>query len=439
MKICIVSLQYGETVTGGGGVHVNTIVKKFLNCGLDVIVLSIHTIQTVNKARIFYPIGKFRYSVENKLPGLSVVRFLIEEGIEHPYVGPKKREYARIRNFCDVAYLWVKEHRDNFDVIHLHGHHMIVGYLAKQLQSLGIKKISTIHAVESVYESAKLRTGHGEIDEAFIKNLKNLESEYRFADFIVAPSPAVKSEIFEIFHETGVNIETVENKIKIIPSGIEKTFLSEEDIEKMFHPSQIQILMLSRIDPSKGFHFGIDAIRDFVKDTGINVHLAIAGRVSSEKYLNILKSKCGKYSHVFPTKFYINVPESKKMALYDKAHIFMMPTLQDTFGITLVEAGARSCMILTTDTSGPEFVVGGKSRIDFPWGYVSELGIIAKKTSKPNINLHTNLKHALIWIYENWEECIPKIKAFRKKIIANFLWDSVIDSYLKLYKELLKK
>jgi len=78
MKIALVSLQFEETATGGGGVHVKNMCDQFLKMGHLVTVISIHTEKTVRKVQLEN--WDIPVSIE-KRGNLRVVRFLIDKGI----------------------------------------------------------------------------------------------------------------------------------------------------------------------------------------------------------------------------------------------------------------------------------------------------------------------------------------------------------------------
>ena len=52
MRIALVSLQFEETATGGGGVHVKNMYDQFLKMGHIVTVISIHKEKIVHKVQL---------------------------------------------------------------------------------------------------------------------------------------------------------------------------------------------------------------------------------------------------------------------------------------------------------------------------------------------------------------------------------------------------
>ncbi|MDP6156141.1 MAG: glycosyltransferase family 4 protein [Candidatus Thermoplasmatota archaeon] len=425
MNIAMISLQYGKSITGGGGVHVEEIVSRLVELGHRVTVLSIHTSKTVTKSE----------SGENP----AIVRFLVEENIEHPYVGSKDEELRRIRKFCEIVAEWLIIHGKEFDVAHMHGHHMVVGLLPRLVRNNIKRVVTTVHAVESLYEMEKMATGHSEGDEEHIRGLRRKESEYRFADAIVAPSPAVKEQIFDLMEEFGIALDEVENRIKVITSGIDDGMLIPvEAIEEKLGTNprscgKLNVILLSRIDPSKGIQFAIEGLEKAAGKKNIDIALWIVGRVSVDSYLDELKEMAGRST--INIEFHIDVSEERKLELLDKAAVYILPTLQDTFGITVVEAGARGNIIVTTDTVGPRFVIDGPTAVEHDWGVVTDYGVAANKTDEPLMNLSENLSRGIEWVLDHWEESIGMTVAFRDKIKRDYMWDAIVRAYVDLYRK----
>ncbi len=424
MNIAMISLQYGKSVTGGGGVHVEEIVSRLVELGHRVTLLSIHTEKTVTDNE----------SGDNP----KIVRFLVEKGIEHPYVGSKDEEFDRIRLFCEMAAEWLKIHGKEFDVAHMHGHHMVVGLLPRLVRKKVKRVVTTVHAVESLYEMEKMATGHSEGDEEHIRGLRRKESEYRFADAIVAPSPAVKDQIFDLMEEFGIAQDEVGDKIKVITSGIDDGMLisKEKILEKLHgHPKSggiLNVILLSRIDPSKGIQFAIEGLEKAAVEGNTRISLWIVGRVSVDSYLDLLKELAGRST--INIEFHIDVSEERKLELLDIAQVYILPTLQDTFGITIVEAGARGNIIVTTDTVGPRFVIDGPRASEHEWGVVTDYGVAASKTHEPLDNLSENLSRGIQWVLDHWDESIEMTVAFREKIKRDYMWDAVVNAYVELYR-----
>lgn len=148
MRICLVSLQYGITATGGGGVHVNRIADEYRRRGHKVTVVTMHTSRTEADGFI-KEVGGIRYSLSVN-EDVDVIRILADKGLVTPYDGnTKKEEYGRLERFAAFAETFIKMNSVSYDIVHLHGHHLLPGYLAYKLKDSPLKVVSTIHFLES--------------------------------------------------------------------------------------------------------------------------------------------------------------------------------------------------------------------------------------------------------------------------------------------------
>ncbi|MDP8258939.1 MAG: glycosyltransferase, partial [Candidatus Aadella gelida] len=292
MKIAMVTLQYKETATGGGGVHVEKICEQFVKLGLDVTIVSIHTNKTLENAELTE--WETPYSVSRR-EGVNVVRFLIDKDIEHPYVGDKETELRRIKTFADVAVKWLRENEEKFDVVKLHGHHIVPGYMAKELVGIRPKTISYLHALETTYV-----TGKGDFVGAFngtpeiLKRIREWEAMCRYADHILVNSPIVEEEIKEIIKEHDDKAEEYYSKIVLLASGCNSDFLMEDEkiLKKLAkRPDTINLVTFCRIDPSKGVEYSIRGAAEAAKLSRYKFCLTIAGMPASEEYISLLEKE----------------------------------------------------------------------------------------------------------------------------------------------------
>lgn len=439
MKIAFVSLQFEETATGGGGVHLKSICDQFLKSGQDVTVVSIHTERTMEGKPVLVD-ADVPYSVQTR-DRLTIVRFLIEEGIEQPYVGKKDVELARIKRFAEVVIKWLKGTPEKFDVINLHGHHIIPGYMAKELSGTGPKIVSTIHALETTY-----MLGEGEFIGAFdgttevLGEIREWEAMCRWADHVVVNSPIVRDEFKEIVAEAGANVEKCAGKIMLISSGCTEDFLmSDEFVRHKLEniPECINLVTFCRIDPSKGVEFSIRGAKAAGRSSKQKFCLTIAGIPSSDEYVAQLKKELDDIPGNLEVKFKLLdaiSPPSEKKEILDNKHIYLLPTLKEPFGMSLIEASARGNMVVSADTNGPKFMFGSSSGQDLGWGIITGCGVLAKITEDYQSNFAENVGKAITWIIDNWTGSVKGVLEFNKKIRNTWTWESIARQYLELFR-----
>jgi glycosyltransferase involved in cell wall biosynthesis len=110
---------------------------------------------------------------------------------------------------------------------------------------------------------------------------------------------------------------------------------------------QRKLLFLSRLHPKKGLDILIRALA-ILRERGERVVLMVAGtgEPAYERHLAELVNELGLKDHVL---FLGLVTGKQKISLYQLADLFVLPTLQENFGLVLVEALASGTPVLTTN------------------------------------------------------------------------------------------
>jgi len=142
-------------------------------------------------------------------------------------------------------------------------------------------------------------------------------------------------------------------KIEIVKNCYDPSLLiSEADLEIKFKTfDKINILFLSNLIKEKGYLLLLDAFLSLPLNIRDKANLHFAGEVKSEKektsFLKIIKDMKNIFYHG-------PVDGQKKRGLLWNAHIFCLPTYYKYEGqpITIIEAYAAGCMVLTTDNGG---------------------------------------------------------------------------------------
>ena len=439
MRIALVSLQFEETATGGGGVHVKNICEQFLKQGHNVTVISIHTEKTLNNVHLQDWYVPFNIQKRSRL---SIVRFLIDRGIPQPYVGEKNVELSRIKRFADTVIRWMKMKQNEFDVVNLHGHHILPGFVAKELQGMNAKIVSTVHALESTFISQKGESlGSFDATEEVLKKLRKWEGMCRFADAIVLNSPTVCDDFKGILKGQKVDVDKFADKIKLISSGCNADFLmADKEIEqKLSHiPETINLITFCRLDPSKGIEYSINGAKSAARKCSHKLCLLVAGIPASDEYLKSLYSELEEMPQNLEIKLRlfsaISPPEEKKTILDDK-HIYISPTLKEPFGMSLVEASARGNMIVSTDNTGPRYMMKGEHNTHFDWGIATDYGLLAKIPENFHTELVDNIGSSITWIIDNWQKCVKCVLAFNQKIREQWTWEGIGKQYLDLFQQ----
>jgi glycosyltransferase involved in cell wall biosynthesis len=113
--------------------------------------------------------------------------------------------------------------------------------------------------------------------------------------------------------------------------------------------SKLQLLFISHINPDKGLHILIDSLNE-INMMGISFHLQISGSYFKKKYKKFIESKIEQYNLRNQITFYNEVDDTAKKELFKKADVFIFPSLNDTFGLVVLEAMQAGLPVIVTDS-----------------------------------------------------------------------------------------
>lgn len=126
----------------------------------------------------------------------------------------------------------------------------------------------------------------------------------------------------------------IKSPIKILPPVLVIDELENNNIKTKINKN-IKLLFIGRNENIKGLNYLLEAIED-KRLKKYNFQLDV---ITTEKKINTNKR----------INFHNNVDENFKNKLLKNADIFILPTLADTFGYSLLEAIAYKCAIITTN------------------------------------------------------------------------------------------
>lgn len=443
MRIALVSLQFEETATGGGGVHVKKITDEYLEMGHVVTVVSIHTSRTEGRSSRAGEVRTagdevYGFSLQER-ERLSVVRFFIEDGLATPYVGEKVAEMRRILRFADAVVAWVQENQSRFDVVHLHGHHLLPGAIARELKPLALRVVSTLHFLEST-----LGIEHHDMPAELFADMRRWESMAIYADGVVIISPGMRENFAELLRshpeqwEDQASIEDAMRRVVLISSGVETGSILEEDQvrRKLQAPHEpLRVVTYSRLVPNKGAAFSLKALPLLATENDCPVELVVAG-IPDEGYQEVLEAEAralGDRASVTLRFFDRIFSAGERNQFMDGFDLYLFPTLREPFGITVLEAAARGLMVITTDADGPRYLLEKGQVVEKSWGYLSDIGIYAKRTEDPDTHFARNLAGALDWVLRNWDAAAARMLRFHQEIRRRHTWRAIAEQYLEFY------
>ena len=142
-------------------------------------------------------------------------------------------------------------------------------------------------------------------------------------------------------------------KIHIVHNFAEDyLFLKEEEIKLKFENTKpIRMLFLSNLIPGKGYNELVEAYSRLDESLKENIIIDFAGGFESESQeVEFLK----KIKEIKQLNYHGIVDGPKKQELFRNAHVFCLPTyyLYEGQPISILEAYASGCVVLTTNHSG---------------------------------------------------------------------------------------
>jgi glycosyltransferase involved in cell wall biosynthesis len=230
-----------------------------------------------------------------------------------------------------------------------------------------------------------------------------LKYRFRYVDYYIVPSNAVRNDLIKIF-----NIKP--NRISVIHEGISDKFRASDNIRK-----EKYILAVSTLEPRKNFKRIIECYIDLKKNNNIEEKLVIVGK-KGWYFKDILKIP-EELSKDIIFKGY--VPEYQLIELYQKAKLFIYPSLYEGFGLPILEAMASGCPVITSNTSSLPEVAGDAAFLVNPTKKTeienAILNIIQNKNLADDL-IYRGLKRARNF---SWNQCAEKTISVYEKVIAN--------------------
>jgi glycosyltransferase involved in cell wall biosynthesis len=224
--------------------------------------------------------------------------------------------------------------------------------------------------------------------------------EYEEADYICLPSSFAK----RTFLEKGIP----ENKILHIPYGVDLSNFKQ--ISK--NDNVFRIIFVGSLSIRKGVYYLLKAYNELNLK---NSELLFVGPIWDE-IKPILNKFDGFYKAIGP------VPQKELYKYYSNSSVFVLPSIEDGFGMVINQA--MSCglpVILTENTGGYDIVRDG---ID---GFIIPIRDVEK------------LKEKILYLYENPEICKQMGQNAKERAKSGFSWEDYGNKIYENYQKILEK
>jgi len=202
-----------------------------------------------------------------------------------------------------------------------------------------------------------------------------------------------------------------ENRVEVLPNF---SRLAPVEKPRASFESPLRVLTYGRYVKGKGFDLLIRAFRKLL-DTGVNVHLTIGGQGEE---LDALKALAAELD--LKDKIALGVWINDVASALDKADVFVLPSLAESFGIVMLEAMARGVPIISTRTRGPTQVLSADTASLIEIGSVDALyNALCAVVKDPDGTL-LRANRALSLYKETYYEAvvIPRIESLYQRVMA---------------------
>ncbi|MFA5643999.1 MAG: glycosyltransferase family 1 protein [Patescibacteria group bacterium] len=319
-------------------------------------------------ARFYGPTGKglgryIQEIVDNVIKldqSNDYVIFLVKENFDEliisDYPNVKKvlvniRWYTWEEQIFFPFYIW----REKLDLIHFP--HFNIPFFVPT------KFVITIHdLILTKFKTIRATTLH-----PFIYQLKNLA--YRIiirkglqsARKIITVSNFTKDDIIEQFKIKPEKIEVIYEGVANLAKGRDSLFVSKLDNREVLVDYNINnkfLLYVGNAYPHKNLDFLLDCFLDIYKKDN-SLRLVLVGR--EDYFYKNLKDLSNKIFSNFkdnPVIFAGYVPDEKLEIFYQKALVYVFPSLYEGFGLPPLEAMAKGCPVLSSNESSMPEILG---------------------------------------------------------------------------------
>jgi len=203
-----------------------------------------------------------------------------------------------------------------------------------------------------------------------------------------------------------------EDRVAVIPN-FSRVRPAERVKESRKYP--VKLLSYGRYVKKKGFDLLLRAFRGLL-DSGVNAQLTIGGRGEELEALDALSNELKLFSSVK-----LGVWIDDVTTALDAADIFVLPSLDEPFGIVMLEAMARGVPIISTFTKGPGEVLDETTARLVEVGSVEALTEAMKDCLQSPDQALERSKKALELYRSNYyqDAVLPRIESLYQKVVGN--------------------
>ena len=397
--------QLGRTDTGGQVVYVLELSKALSSRGVKV---DIYT-------RGFDPSKKQVEAVPDR-PKVRVIR--IPAG-SNDFI-PKEQIYDVLPELTDNMIGFIRENDLSYDLFH--GHYVDAGIVAlKVAATFARPAFFTAHSL-GAWKRAQMGGDPEEMETKFNFNLRIAE-EVRIFKSVMAQSVTTElqgDKLEELYDFTSDNIV-------VIPPGVDVHTYRPPQPGPAARKSRLPkkyILCLSRIDSNKGHDLLLNAF-DIVRKSLSDIDLVIAGGSPNpqQRELDIfatMRSIIDEKAMEGRVHIIGYVPDEDMAPLYQQAELFVLPSLFEPFGMTVLEAMACGTAVVASKFGGIRNVVT-----------TGENGVLIDPSDPEEFS------QAIVSILSDSKLAGRLADEGRNTIQRSYSWEAIADRHIAFYEKFL--
>jgi glycosyltransferase involved in cell wall biosynthesis len=231
------------------------------------------------------------------------------------------------------------------------------------------------------------------------------------AEHIVFISPSYVAKLTKHYPDLS---DIITKKQIILPNGINEYWLENSSTELHKEIGEtVNLIYVGEIGPNKNIHTTIAAVKKLRKERKVSFKIIGKGKRDHDKYLASIENEIKDIDEI---EILEAIPKEKLIQHYRESHIFIMPSLTETFGLVYAEALSQGTPIIYTKNEGFD-------------GFFEE-GEVGYGLDNPKSEEEIYAK--VKGIIANFDQIQKNIKKNQDK----FSWERISKKYIALYRNL---
>ena len=238
------------------------------------------------------------------------------------------------------------------------------------------------------------------------ENISKMVQEYEQADYIMT----ISDFVYQSFLKEGI----CKDKLLKVSCGIDVEFFLQKNREKEIKgDGKFRVICVGLMCLRKGIQYLLKAWNKLNLPQS-KTELLLVGNLQND-----LKAVLKNIEIKKNVVFYGSVNKDKLAELYKNSSLFVLPSVEDGFGMVIGEAMACGLPVICTDhTAGTDLIQNGKQGFVVP---SRNIDILAEK---------------ILWCYKNKQES-ELLGKDGKERIKTFSWNNYGENVFQVYKKIL--